>query len=225
MNADDHQLTARRKSTARVLCLVAALFVIVPCLGLHWLRAPKQLDLGMSLLSVDACGLRDSEFGDDGNHDSCASLSNFAIARMMRQAPDARFENADGPLARQLAWWMREAKESTGAFAYAAIATLVLAIASGLALAAAGLLAFKDRFVRRPIALTTLALLLLLPSLLAACVFVGAKPEGLPLGVSWPFFTYALGTVLGIAGAQMLSKAFSQVADPYWDGISPEPPA
>lgn len=224
MYADDTELTARRKSTARILCLVAAVFVIMPCLGLHWLRAPHQVDVGMSLLSLDACGVRGGDFGDDGGGERCLSMSNFAIAKMMRQAPEARFEQADGPLARQLAWWMREAKESTGAFAAAAIATLILAVASGLALAAAAVLAFKDRFVRRPIALTSLALMLLLLSLVAACIFIGAKPEGLPLGVSWPFFIYALGVVLGIAGAQMLSKSFSQVIDPYWDGLAPEPP-
>lgn len=195
MNSDENQLTASRKSTARIMCLVAALMVIVPCLGLHWLRAPKRYDLGMSLWSAEQC-IEDY----DGNQ-RCESTSNFTIAKEMRKA-----------------------KEGQGAFAYAGIATLILSVVGGLALAAAGGLAFKDRFIREPVALTTVALLTLCFALVAACVFVGAKPRG-PLGISWPFFVYSVGVVLGIAGAQMLSKAFSHVSDPYWDGIAPEPPA
>lgn len=193
MNTDADALTARRKSTARVVSLIAALFVIVPCLGLHWLRAPSRYDVGMSLWAVEACG---EDF--DGNT-KCESQSNFEIAKEMRRA-----------------------KAGRGAFAYAGLATLILSVAGGLALAAAAGLAFKDRFIREPIALTTLALMLLCLALLAACVFIGAKPQG-PLGVSWPFFVYAAGVVTALAGAQMLSKAFSEVRDPYWDGLGPEP--
>ncbi len=194
MNTDENQLTASRKSTARILCLVAALFVIMPCLGLHWLRAPKQLDMGMSLLSIDMCG------EDFDGAQQCKSMSNLKVAKEMRKA-----------------------KQGQGTFAYAGLATLILSVGAGLALAAAGGLAFKDRFVREPVALTTVALLTLCLALVAACVFIGAKPQG-PLGVSWPFFLYSGGVVAGIAGAQMLSRAYSQVIDPYWDGIAPEPP-
>lgn len=195
MYADAAQLAASRKKTARVLCLVAALFVIVPCLGLRWLRAPSPIDAGMTLWQVEMCG-EDWE----GKH-QCKSMSNFDVAKEMRAA-----------------------KEGKGAFAYAGIATLVLSVVGGLTLAAAGALAFKDKFVREPVALTTVALLTLCLALGAACIFVGAKPTG-PLSISWPFFVYAVGVVAGIGGAQLLSKAFSEVSDPYWDGIAPEPPA
>jgi hypothetical protein len=197
MNTDANQLTAKRKSTARILCLIAAAMVILPCIGLHWLRAPARFgDAGMSLLSIDMCV---EGFGDEP---ACQSMSNFTVAKMMRKAGEGK-----------------------GAFAYAGIATIVLSVISGLALLAAGGLAFKDRFIRKPIALTTVALIGLCFALVAACVFIGAKPPGLPFAISWPFFLYALGVVLGIAGAQMLSKAYSESAvDPYWDGIAPEPP-
>jgi hypothetical protein len=226
MDADDDQLAsalaARRRSTARVVCLVAALFILMPCLGLHWLRAPRRVDLGMSLWSLELCGMPDDGLGDDEGGGGCASMSNFAIASMMRKEPDVRFEDADGRLGRQLAWWMREAKPAQGAFAIAGVVTFALSLIAGLALAAAGGLACKDRFIRKPIALTTVALLALCLALVAACVFVGAKPQGLPLGVSWPFFLYAAGVVVGIAGAQMLAKAFSEATvDPYWDGLVP----
>ena len=194
MNVDETQLSTSRKSTARIVCLVAALMVILPCLGLHWLRAPKNVDFGMSLLSIEACG------GGDEGAERCELTSNLEIAKQMRKG-----------------------KAGKGVFAYAGIATLILSVVAGLSLAAAGGLAYKDRFIREPVALTTVALLTLCLALIAACVFVAAKPP-LPLGVSWPFFLYAAGVVTGIAGAQMLSKAYSQVSDPYWDGIAPEPP-
>ena len=192
MNTDENQLTAKRKSTARILCLIAAAMVILPCVGLDWMRAPARYgDIGMSLTSMEMCG---RDFDGDSK---CQTMSNFEVAKMAR---------------------------SSKAFAYCGIATLVLSVVGGLALAAAGGLAFKDRFIRKPMALTTIALLALCLSLITACIFVGAKPSG-PLSISWPFFMYALGVVLAIAGAQMLAKAFSESAvDPYWDGIAPEPP-
>lgn len=197
MNTDENQLSASRKSTARLLCVIAALCILIPCVGLDWLTAPKRYgDFGMNLLSVDRCG------EDFDGHQRCESHSNFEVAKQMR-----------------------EAKAGQGTFAYAALATLILTVAAGAAIGAAGGLAFKDRFVRKPVALTTVAMLALFLSLVAACVFIGSKPTELPLSVSWPFFLYAVGVVLGIAGAQMLSKAFSAPADPYWDGIAPEPPA
>ena len=194
MNTDENQLAIKRKSTARILCLISALFVIVPCLGLQWLRAPKRYDAGMNLWEVSACGQ------DFDGQQQCESTSNFTLAKEMRKAKDGQ-----------------------GVFAYAGIATLILSVVGGLSLAAAGGLAFKDRFIREPVALTTVALLTLCLALFAACIFIGAKPRG-PLGVSWPFFMYSAAIVGGIAGAQMLAKAFSQVSDPYWDGIAPEPP-
>ena len=193
MYADENELTAKRKSTARVVSLIAALFVIVP-LFMQWLRAPGDIDAGMNLWTMSACG---EDF--DGNQ-RCESMSNFEIAREMRKA-----------------------EQGMGVFAYAGIATLALSLLGALALAAAGGLAFKDRFIREPVALTTVALLALCAALVAACVFIGAKPR-LPFSVSWPFFVYAGGIVAGLAGAQLLSRAYGNPPDPYWDGIAPEPP-
>ena len=115
-----------------------------------------------------------------------------------------------------------------GTYAYAGIATLFFAVIAAGALGAAGGLAFKDKFIRTPIALTTVALLALCLSLICGCVFLGATPTdrfGFGGGVSWPFFIYGIGIVAGLAGAQMLAKAYSEVRDPYWDGLDQTPGA
>ena len=193
MNTDADALTIRRKATARVVCLVAAVCVILPCLGFRWLKAPKPYDAGLSLFDASEC-----HRGWEGEQ-VCESKSNLTIAEGMRK-------NDVG----------------LGTFAYAGWATFVVSIVSGLSLAAAGGLAFKDRFVREPIALTTVALIGLVLALITACVFIGSKPS-MSVGVAWPFFLYGTGVVAGIAGAQMLAKAFSDVRDPYWDGLDQNP--
>lgn len=199
MNSDGDELVRKRKATARVVCIAAAVLVLVPCLGLRWMRAPKPADAGISLIGVEACG-------EDWNGEhKCESKSNLAVVKE----------------------WNQHASEDhkiLGTFAYAGIATIAFSVIAAGALATAGGLAFKDRFVREPIALTTVALLALCLALITGCVFLGSIPQlGIPGGVSWPFFLFGAGIVGGIAGAQMLAKAYSEVRDPYWDGLAPEP--
>ena len=192
MNTDADALTLKRKKTARVVCIVAAVMVLVPCLGLRWMKAPRS-DAGISLLFVSG--------GD-------RSESNLNIVDMYN----------DGP--------RLESDKILGTFAYAGIATLFFAVIAAGALATAGGLAFKDKFVRTPFPLTTVALLALCLSLITGCVFLGSIPQGIVGGnVSWPFFLYGTGVVGGIAGAQMLAKAYSEVRDPYWDGLDQNPGA
>jgi hypothetical protein len=192
MNSDADALKLKRKKTARVVCIVAAVLVLVPCLGLRWMKAARGADAGVSLLFVSA--------GDE-------SESNLnAVDKINEYASDK--------------------DKIIGTYAYAGIATLFFAVIAAGALGAAGGLAFKDRFIRTPIALTTVALLALCLSLVSGCVFLGAMPKfGFGGGVSWPFFLYGVGIVTGLTGAQMLAKAYSEVHDPYWDGLDQNPGA
>jgi hypothetical protein len=185
MNLDGDDLTKKRKATARVVCLVAAVLVLVPCLGLRWMKAPHGIPAGVSLVFVSV--------GDE-------SKSNLDAVDLYN---DNRVDS----------------DKILGTFAYAGIATLFFAVVAAAALGAAGGYAFKDKFIRTPIPLTTVALLALCLSLVSGCVFLGSIPNfGFGGGVSWPFFVYGTGVVAGIAGAQMLAKAYSEIRDPYWDG-------
>jgi hypothetical protein len=183
------ELTLKRKKTARVVCIVAAVLVLIPCLNLRWMKGGQGIDAGVSLLMV--------QVGDE-------SESNLNTVDMINKLA------------------FTEKDKILGTYAYAGIATLFFAVIAAGALGWAGGLAFKDKFIRDPIPLTTVALLALCISLISGCVFLGAMPK-FPFGggVSWPFFLYGTGVVTGITGAQMLAKAYSEVRDPYWDGLDP----
>ncbi|MBZ0233659.1 MAG: hypothetical protein K8M05_15135 [Deltaproteobacteria bacterium] len=192
MNTDADELTVKRRKTARVVCIVAAVLVLLPCLGFNWMRAPRGADAGISLVFTSS--------GDE-------SESNLNVVDMYNQ-------------------YRSESDQILGTFAYAGIATLFFSVIAAGALAAAGGLAFKDKFIRTPIPLTTVALLALCLSLVSGCVFLGAIPKDIMSGgVGWPFFLYGAGVVTGLAGAQMLGKAYSEVRDPYWDGLDQTPGA
>jgi hypothetical protein len=198
MNTDADALIQKRKKTARVVCIVAAVLVLVPCLGLRWMKAPKGVDAGISLLFVSVRG---------------ESESNLNVVDKYNEGVESFNEYAE-----------RKQDTILGTFAYAGIATLFFAVVSAGALATAGGMAFKDKFVRTPIPLTTVAIMALCISLICGCVFLGAIPQGIvPGNVSWPFFLYGVGVVTGLAGAQMLGKAYSEVRDPYWDGLDQNP--
>jgi hypothetical protein len=190
MNTDADALTLKRKKTARVVCIVAAVLVLVPCLGLRWMKAARGVDAGVSLVFVSAGG---------------ESESNLNAVDMINQ-------------------YASDKDKIFGTFAYAGIATLFFSVIAAGALATAGGMAFKDKFVRTPVPLTTVALLALLAALICGCVFLGAMPRfAFGGGVSWPFFLFGTGIVSGLAGAQMLAKAYSEVRDPYWDGLDQTP--
>jgi len=204
MNADADELNKKRKATARIVCIAAAVFVLVPCLGLRWMKATRG-DAGISLLFIEAGNESISNL-------DAVEKGNAAIERHNARIDEYRASGFgdDAP---------RKEETILGTFAYAGIATLFFSIVSAGALIAAGVLAFKDKFIRSPVSLTTVALLGLCLALIFGCVFLGSIPQGLfKGGVGWPFFMFGTGVVAGLAGAQMLAKAYREVSDPYWDG-------
>ena len=130
MNTDGDDLTRKRKATARIVGLVGVVLVLIPLLGLRWMRAGHDIDAGVSLLFVEACG---EDY--DGNH-RCESHSNLDLVDKYN----------DG---------MPDDKQILGTFAYAGIATIFFAVIGVGALGTAAVLAFKDKFIRTPVALTT----------------------------------------------------------------------
>ncbi len=213
MNADEHELTRKRKLTSAVLCLVAGAIIIVAAVLPGWIKSDARVGMAASLYGFEWCSERapDLTKKDDPRDDdagTCQQVSN-----------------------RQFATWTEwQGLKASGIWGLTGWVTLGLSIVAGLALAAAGALGLKDRFVRDPIALTTVALVAGSLAIISACVFVATKPGYVPrlgpiLGLSWPFFMFGVGIVTGLAGAQMLARAHSDVRDPYWDGLVPEPAA
>lgn len=194
MNTDSDQLVAKKKQTGSIVCLVAAVLVLVS-LFMPWLKSAKlgrDGEVTMSLRTFSIC---------EGGR--CESMSNMDLAKLMK-----------------------EAKQSGTSFPYFGWATLIVGLVGVIALGVAGGMGLKGRFVREPIAITTVALVSLCLALVLGCIFVATKPGdgeyGRLLGVSWPFFVFGIGVVGGIAGAQMLAKAHAPPEyDPYADPTAP----
>jgi|GEM_PF-1777481 len=213
MNADADQLLAKKKTTGSIVCLVAGLLVLIS-LFLPWMKAAKGVDLSMTLLHMKACG-----------GDKCESISNLKMAKMLTDQYRESTERAKSWTDEEHQYRKTPSEPGTS-FAYFGIATLVVGLIGALALIAAGGLALKQKFIREPIAVTTVALVALCLALVLGCVFVAVKPgdsdAGRLLGVSWPFFVFGIGVVAGIAGAQMLGKAYGPPEfDPYADPTMP----
>ena len=202
MYADAETALAKKKKIGSITCLVAAVLILAS-LFLPWLKAAKQVDVSMTLLSIKSC-VEDRDWETDKVTKKCKSLSNFELAKEMKKL----YEDSS--------------KKPGTSFAYFGLATLIMSIIGAVALGAAGILGLKQTFIREPIAITTVALIGLCLALVLGCIFVAVKPGdsefGRLLGVSWPFFIFGIGIVGGIAGAQMLGKAYGPPEyDPYAD--------
>jgi 4-amino-4-deoxy-L-arabinose transferase-like glycosyltransferase len=200
MYADQTQMLAKKKQTASILALVAAVLLAVS-LFLPWLKSKhnRYLNASMTLLSFTVCRGEDNE---------CKKVSNFELADEVKKF------NQDSPK-----------KEGT-TFPYFGLITLIVCLGAAATMAAAGVLGLLGRFVRTPIALTTVGLLAACLGLITGCIFVAVKPGGVgAIGVTWPFFVFGTAIVLGVAACQMLSKAFGPPEyDPYADPMAPQPP-
>ncbi|MEZ4402900.1 MAG: hypothetical protein R3B06_22960 [Kofleriaceae bacterium] len=200
------EMIAKKKQTASIVCIVAAV-VLAGSLFLPWLKnKSRRGSVTMSLLSTKMCA-------------GCESMSNLKLAReLTRQYESAKqLREEFGRDGDDDARMPLPEKPGT-AFAYVALATLVVCLLAAAALAAAGILGLKGRFITQPMALTSVGLVAACLGLVLGCVFLAIKPAGVGLGASWPFFLFGAAVVAAVAGAQMLAKAFAPPEyDPYAD--------
>jgi hypothetical protein len=133
----------------------------------------------------------------------CRTQSNFEIVSQAKEMHDDSASNAF-PVA--------------GVAAFAAL----LAAAAGL-IGAVGLAAARQRRAL-PISPTSVALLGIMAGLVAGCVFVATKPgETGAVGVAWSFWAFGIGSILGIAGAQLLAKQIRPIdPDLLHDAMNPD---
>ncbi|MBK7070704.1 MAG: hypothetical protein IPH44_00250 [Myxococcales bacterium] len=200
MYADQSQMLAKKKQTASILAIVAAVLLAVS-LFLPWLKSKqsKYVNASMTLLSFKVCS---------GDGDECESMSNFKLAKKMKELNE-----------------LSSKKEGT-TFPYFGLITLIVCLGAAAAMLAGGVLGLMGKFVRSPIAITTVGLLAACLGLITGCIFVAVKPGGAgAIGVSWPFFVFGTAIVMGVAACQMLAKAFGPPEyDPYADPMAPQPP-
>jgi hypothetical protein len=176
-----------------LIAVIAAACLVAACFSHRWLANKHVGDFGYSPLSYQECQA------------ACTTLSNFQIVKNTSKLP---FEENRVSLA----------------FPIAGLVTfVVLLVAAGGLLAAAGVAAANKR-PNLPVSPTTFALLGLMIGLISGCVFVATKPGQVgAVGVDWSFWAFGIGSVAGIAGAQLLAKQI-RPSDPdlLHDAMNPD---
>ena len=181
---DDETAPAPRdlpRAVTVLLAVVAAGCLVAACFSHDWLTNRHVGDFGYSPLSYRDCRL------------TCTTISNFQLA-----------ENVD--------LFSFEVHRIPRVFPITGLATFValLVAAAGLLLAAG--LALANKRPDLPVSPTTFTLLGLLIGLVTGCVFVATKPGAVgAVGVDWSFWAFGIGSVAGIAAAQMLARQIRPV--------------
>ncbi|MBP8807292.1 MAG: hypothetical protein KBG48_28330 [Kofleriaceae bacterium] len=220
MYADQQQMLAKKKLTAGIVCIAAGALMALTFF-LPWLKVTAKRGGGevtMTLLSIEACGGK-----------RCESMSNFKLADDLADGYAKAKEYYDQAIREgEGAFAGREPKKPGTLFPIFGLLTLIVGVVAVGALIASGALALKGRFITRPVALTSVAMIATGLTLVIGCVFLATKPdgEGFRLGVSWPFFLFGATVVGAIVGVQMAAKAFAPPEyDPYADPMAPPPAA
>lgn len=185
------------------LAVVAAGLLIFASLSRTWLHNPR---LGLSFGPrgcINCCYLV-------GDADDGCSLSNAGFVESMRVMNAQLGEE--------------KAMPTSGVFAPMGWAACVLCLLGALALLATAALAFLNRRPTLPVSPASIALLALMGALLAGCVFVATKPGPAGfVGIGSAFWTFGIGTVAGIAAAQMLATLIRPIdPDLLEDAMNPD---
>jgi len=204
---EDAQAPAVRAPSNRTVtiavCVAAAIALVVAAFAHHWLANPNARAIGVGLLSVEVC---------DPVSERCESQSNSdLIEEVSRLAPvDQR--------------WLGEARDAPSSwFPRFGIVTFGLALLAAAALLASAAIALANKHPELPITPPTVAIVALILAIPAACLFAATKPDGVQIGVSWSFWAFACGNVLGLLGALLVSRQL-RPADPdlLEDAMNPD---
>ena len=174
--------TPREHRTLAVgLAVIAAGLLIFAAVSRAWMARPAPVDVGFGPMGCSNCAVI---FGE-----GAGNMSNGAFVDDYRELFDFNAKNA------------------SNVFAPAGWATFALCLMSALGLLGAAFLGATKQRRPLPIAPATVALLGLMLSLISAFAFVATKPGGAGfVGISYGFWFYGIGAVMGIVSAQMLAK-------------------
>jgi len=103
----------------------------------------------------------------------------------------------------------------SGAFTAAGWVTSIALWIAAAALALSAGLALARRFVYRPIAPTSLALLAVAVALIAGCVFVATAPGRPVFGIAYGFFVFGGAVIGGLVSSILLGRM--RPHEPEWD--------
>jgi len=191
---------AQKRKIAMSLAFVSAAMILATLFTHGWLRAAGGIDAGFGLMSLQAC--------EEG---SCKSISNKEMIdehnTMVKKAKELSASYAD--MGRDMGLSERDLEEKSAIFWIMGYATLLFALLAAASLVVAGVTLGQGKLMIQPIAPTSTAMLFLFLSLVTACIFVATNPTrgtGMQLGVGWAFWTFGIGTVVGILAVPMILK-------------------
>ncbi|MBA3503056.1 MAG: hypothetical protein M4D80_18660 [Myxococcota bacterium] len=162
------------------LCLGAVVLFVYASFSHRWLENVNFGDsrIGFSLIAFEACAST-----------KCQTTSTFALIKELKQRTSRREE------------------PPSGVFAPAGVTTMALSLLSVLALGFTAFLGWKKKRLGLKVLPHSIALLSIMGALIAGCLFIAKKPGGYAaVGVGPSFWAFAIACVIGIAGAQVLSK-------------------
>jgi hypothetical protein len=181
LDVDSPQLKRDNRILFITLAYIAAACLIFASFSHQWLvnHKSKHEKVDIGLRNMAAC----VSFEDESK---CESVSNSDIEKMLEERHD---------------------ESHSGLFVPMGWATLVECLLGAIGLIATATLALRKMRVSWPVMPQSIALLMIMMTLITAMLFVAKKPGGVgSVGVGLAFWLYGIGAVMGIAAAQGLSK-------------------
>ena len=205
---------------AVALALVAVIGLGYASVSRRWMYNPATMfgEYGFGPTGMFVCG-------DDYKDKACERMSNSAlidrwheedlqederVASLVARGADASTISRAEAIAKRL----HEDHHTSGAFPLVGWLAFASCLLAALSLAAAlALVALKKR-PALPIMPTTTAILGIMLAIVTGCLFVATKPGGSGfIGVSFGFWGYGVGCVVGIAATLMLNRSLRPVDD------------
>lgn len=182
-----------KRVLAIALGVIAAAALSVSAFSTKWLASPLAPDAGIGLREAGVC--------DKGR---CESMSNEALVAYIEAEIAHIVELNKTAEERHMLPVPRSPWAGWPVCGTIAFVGCLLA-AAGLAIGA--LLGVAGRRVAWPVMPTTIGVLGLIIAMVAGCVFVATKPEGMEaLGLGWAFGVFGGGVILGLAAVFPLNR-------------------
>ena len=219
------------------LAVIAAVCLVFAALSKQWLYNPRtrangaigSFEYAFGPMSMTRCAPT-----PDGGEALCESMSNGDLVDDFRAEIDGARKRASSLpegtsqelmiAAQAEATMAADTLQTSGAFPLLGWITAVSCLVAAVSLVVITLLAIANRRVLWPVMPTTTALLGVAIGLICGCVFVAVKPGAAGfVGVSYGFWVFGGGCVLGLAAATLLNKHIRPLdMDLLEDSMDPE---
>jgi hypothetical protein len=237
MTEDEAPTPSDHRWLATGLAVIAAVCLVFAALSKQWLYNPRtrsnatmgSFEYAFGPMAMSRCAAM-----PDGGEATCESMSNGDLVDDFRaEIAGARKRAESLPegtsqdlmiAAQAEATVAADTLQTSGAFAPLGWITAVSCLVAALSLVIITLLTTANRRVLWPVMPTTTALLGVAIGLVCGCVFVAVKPGAAGfVGVSYGFWVFGGGCVLGLAAATLLNKHIRPVdVDLLEDSMDPE---